>query len=502
MDGRTGLRAGAQQGRASTCISRVRFAFGALGLEWDGHCTVTAASKEAKVLGVRIGWVVLAVNGATANDGEDMYDLLNTARRHSGWSAQRAQEFWETMASPSLETAVQHWPGDATERINITLDSLKLVSHKIGGEFEVCFTDDIKVAEGKVHESSLPSKIGSSSSAVFRTLNGFEYTVSFGPEETVRALRSRLAGLAGAFTDQVTIVLPNGTRLGEAQLRRDDARELAECGLVDGTEATLVVIAEPGDMCQERAVSDDLSKLIAPLKVEAQRRAGVQFQEFVPISYSTGLNPMLAPQHLRKKDLFHLSVTASNSLSQEVRAIIWCVDRMNVLGSQADCADVLADPHFVQALVTYDRTHVSESQANDIYDTLAALDMDKLGASLARFSPAAYILLRWVLAWLPTLVSPTLLRQACALQKSECIVKCRVGNGSYVHISVNCGLATSALHFHRLGAENLSCVVSGKKINDLIEWFPPQVASDLVDNADAGILQRVASIRRKSGAWR
>jgi hypothetical protein len=252
-------------------------------------------------------------------------------------------------------------------------------------------------------------------------------------------------------------------------------------------DATIIVIASPGDTCQERVVNDELALIIRRLKIDVQQVVGEQFQEFVPVSVSSEPNPLLTPQYLEGKDLFCLAQLARlQRLPYHANVIVECVAQMCPLGHKEPAADMLSNPDIVTFLSKYDGSSISQGQANDAFEMLLHLGEHDTGKSLAKFNLAAYILLRWALAWLSVMVAPTLSRQVQLRQASERIVKCSIGNGRYVHVSVY--------------SESLLGVVTGKRINDTIEWFPPQIPCDLSSKGSPEKTREV--IQQRSTTWR
>merc|ERR1712232_1167532 len=103
---------------------------------------------------------------------------------------------------------------------------------------------------------------------------------------------------------------------------------------------------------------------------------------------------------------------------------------------------MLRHPDFLNALVTFDGKNVSAAQADYICQTLQQIAPARMGSSLARVNLAAYIMLRWVLSWLPYLAPRSSLAWIRRAQATERIVKCRVGHGSFVHACIHTDSST------------------------------------------------------------
>merc|ERR1711879_793805 len=129
---------------------------------------------------------------------------------------------------------------------------------------------------------------------------------------------------------------------------------------------------------------------------------------------------------------------------------------MRPLGSEdVDAKGMLRHPGFLNALAEYDGMHVSENMARDVCDLLEQVTPTAL-FDLAKASFAAYVLVRWLLAWILPFAPKAFLRTIKALQATERIVKCRVGENSFVHLCIH----TSS------NSVQVAGVVTDKCIND------------------------------------
>lgn len=460
---------------------------GAIGLEWDENCIVINAEKEAQQEGVQCGWKVVMVNNTTSSDGTKLYEHLASARRLCGWTATSAQDFWKNTAKPKLERAVDHWPDkkDHPERLKRAMSSVKGLAKSFGKkEFTICFVKQESAKLLQLFDENY-SRVKPSNehdcTATFRTLAGAEHTISFSREETLRALRSRVASELGFFTDQVGIMLPNGSRLGETGLRREDATTLEDCGFIDGAEATVVVVQEPGDGCMEKLVDDDLRRRVTPLRAQAEALAGAKWDEFVPVSYAIGLNPTAAAPHFMAGDMLALSMMVN--MPKNAAHVIECVFLMRPIGDEdinlswSGASEMLRKPHFLTALAGYDGTSLRESAQGNISERQVTRIRDILGqihedaTRLARFNASVYILFRWILYALPMVAPASSLSWARQMQGTERVVKCRIHAGAYVHVCVR----SSMLNYPVTGGYGWKVVGvdSNMKLSDPIEWMPP-----------------------------
>lgn len=487
-------------------LVQVRFAFGAVGLVYDDNCMVISSEKEANQLGVREGWIVVVVNGQPAQDGTSLTELLDKARRRCGWTPKSAQEFWKTVAEPRLEAAVEHWPGDKTERVNMVIAFLKRMAEREKSmasklskidDMTIWFAKDARAADALMsvqQMKSSPSQTTHSCSALFRSLGGKEYTVRFDLDETLRVLRSRLAGVAGLFTDQVAIVLSDGTRLGERGRRRDDAQLLSECGVCDGMEAVMVTVGQPLDGCMECSVDERLKKLLTKEKAIVEAMLGWECEEFTPISYSAGLNPFQGEHGLSHLHFLQLSVMEQHPW--EVNAILECVQKMRPLGEDValNGSDLLRQPGLPHALANYDGKTLDQNLTQDVQRVVQTMEnsitQEKLCSRLMNYSPAASILLSWLLSCLPSIASGKDTRWVKSLQAAELIVKCKIGQEKFIHVFVNvCN--------NQVKVEGIK---EGRQLHDFIEWFRPG-SQPSIAKAPVKKVEMVRTLR-KVNAWR
>lgn len=482
-------------------LVKLRFAFGATGLVCDEKCVVTMSDKEAKQLGVREGWVAVAVNGQPARNGVLLTELLDNARRRCGWTPKSAQEFWKSVAEPRLVAACEHWPGDKTQRLNLVHASLKRMAQKDAksDDMMIWFAKDAHAADYLMVTQRVncsPTPTTHSCRALFRSLGGDEYVVSFNLCENLRALRSRLAGAAGFFTDQVTIILSDGTRLGERGCRRDDAQSLSECGVSDGMEAVMITIGQPLDGCLEFAADDRLKDLLAESKFIVEGILGRECIECIPVSYSAGLNPFQGEHGLSHLHLMQLS--AMEQRPWEVDTILECMQKMRPVGEDImmNVAEVLRHPSLAHALANYDAKSLEEDCKRDVQRLFQTLEgsilRNDLFSRLMKQVPAASTLLSWLLFCLPFIASRQDAHWVKSLQAAELVVKCRIGQEQFIHVLVHvCN-----------NQATVKGIQEGKHLHDLIEWFCPGSQSSFA-KAPVKKMEVLRTLtRERSLAWR
>jgi len=486
-------------------IVSINFAIGAVGLEWDDRCRVVGIAMEASALGVLPGWVICMVGGKMASDGRLMQMYINLARRSAGWSENSAATFWQRIAEPRLEAAAGGYRGDEQEEhIARAMQSVRRMAAHIGKTFAILFCTNLRQSgSGKV-EQIASAAVESRARIFVTTLGGHTHCIELQLDETVRALKAHVARAVGIHAGQVALMLPNGTMIAKSGCcRSDDARAVASLGLVNGASVTLVAVQRPpglaylGEHVTDRCMFDS----VMSLKTRVEQISGTMFDDFEPVGYHYGPEPLLDAHDLRL-----LSVL--DPLPTPLDIVVRCVQKLRPLGDEDDIGRrvakaMLRDNRLIHALTEYDGAHLREVGGDDcvrlavheVRDLLSDTAMHGLlsGFGLARLSSGAHGLLRWVLATLPELACEVDLPWASEMHKAEVFVKVRTGLSSFIHICI---------HTCAYNRPEVLGVRLDRGANDPIEWFPPCDKMSILKGKDKAIGTSSRFSIRKSTAWR
>lgn len=412
----------------------------------------------------------------------------------------------------SLNSAVQNYPGDASSRITIVKQSLLKTAALIGRPLEIWFITDLALFDADIAADHLEIEHGrgreSDGSIKVTNLAGDSYDIGFWFDESLRALKVRVAAEVNVSPEQVSLVLSDGNLLSQGGLHRSDARLLVDCGLKDGMQLTLVTMSRSTfGSSSEYAADVRVVELMQPLQSAVEQSMGFCFDEFTPVSYIAGPRPKLKKEHL-------LMISLMSRPSAEARTVLTCVMMMQPLGNENPddgwngAVRMLNDPRFCQALANYDGANLKDSEKGDISVYQIGRIKDLLdqrslfrGDRLAKMNVGVYCLWRWLFAMLPLFleVDSTLGRWAHEMRFAEHFVKCRISNGSYLHVCVQ--LPSRDAMGHK--AATVLAVQPNKACGESIEWFAPHRDMTLPTVTSTGkIAHPGGKITSKPKVWR